>query len=242
MEKMKALLVDDEVLMCSELQSLCEDFPGIEITGVCHDGNTALRMIEALRPDVVFLDVQMPGMGGLQVASSLYMKPGAPLIVFATAYDEYALKAFEVNAVDYLLKPFDERDVERVLRKIKSLLSGRMKPSSYVKKITAERGDRIEVIDNGRIQMIYAKDRLVYIQTLDGEVYNSRLSLQDFENRLDPARFFRCHRNYIVNMDQVKQIANWFNRGYLLILKGDRNVEVPVSRIYTRRLKEYVDL
>lgn len=241
MDKIKALLVDDEVLMCSELQSLCEASPGIEIVGACHDGNAALKMIEALRPDVVFLDVQMPGIGGLQVASRLYMKPGAPLIVFATAYDEYALKAFEVNAVDYLLKPFDEQDVDRVLHKIRSLLVNRSKPA-YAKKMTAERGDRIEVIDNDRIQMIYAKDRLVYIQTLDGGVYNSRLTLQDFENRLDPARFFRCHRNYIVNMDQVKQIANWFNRGYLLILKGDRNVEVPVSRIYTRRLKEYVDL
>lgn len=241
MEKIKALLVDDEILMCSELQSICEAFPGVEVVGICHDGNTALKMIETLRPDVVFLDVQMPGLTGLQVAASLYSRLNEPLIVFATAYDEYALKAFEVNAVDYVLKPFDELDVDRVLHKIKKLVMNRIKPS-YAKKITAEKGDWIEIIDNDRIQMVYAKDRLVFIQTIDGEVYNSRLTLQEFESRLDPARFFRCHRNYIVNMDQVKQIANWFNRGYLLHLKGDKNVEVPVSRIYTRRLKEYIDL
>lgn len=241
MEKIKALLVDDEILMCSELQSICEVFPGVEVVGVCHDGSTALKMVEALKPDVVFLDVQMPGLTGLQVAASLYGRLNAPLVVFATAYDEYALKAFTVNAVDYLLKPFDEHDVERVLHKIRKLLLNRVKPS-YAKKITAEKGDWIEIIDSERIQMIYAKDRLVFIQTVDSEVYNSRLTLQDFEGRLDPARFCRCHRNYIVNMDQVKQIANWFNRGYLLVLKGDKNVEVPVSRVYTRRLKEYVDL
>ena len=139
-----------------------------------------------------------------------------------------------------MLKPFDEADVERVLQKIKKQLAGRLKPV-YSKKFTAEKGDRIEIIDQDRIQMVYAKDRLVFIQTIDGEVYNSRLNLQDFENRLDPAKFFRCHRNFIVNMDQVKQVANWFNRGYLLILKNGKT-EVPVSRAFTRRLKEYIDL
>jgi DNA-binding LytR/AlgR family response regulator len=241
MEKIRALIVDDEILMCNELKSLVEVYQGIEVIGICQDGAKAIKVIDELHPDLVFLDIQMPGRNGLQVAASLYNRPNAPLVVFATAYDDYALKAFEVNAIDYLLKPFDEKDVERVINKVKRRFDARTKVS-YPRRFTVERGDRIEIIDNARIQLIFAKDRLVFIQTVDGEVYNTRLSLQEFENRLDPAKFFRCHRNYIVNMEEVKQLAAWFNRGYLLILKGNKHIEVPVSRIYTRKLKEYVDL
>ena len=239
MEEVKVLLVDDEVLMCQELRSLVTLVPGMRVIDVCHDGNRAVRLIEELRPDLVMLDIQMPGQSGLQVAADIYNKPNAPLIVFATAYDEYALKAFALNAVDYILKPFDETDVERVMQKARRIISERkIKTAPYTKKFAGEMGDRIQIIHSDRIQFVFAKDRQVFIQTVDGEVYNSRLTLQDFESRLDPTRFFRCHRNYIVNIDEVKQIANWFNRGYLLLLKGTKQTEIPVSRIYTRRLKE----
>ncbi|HWR45035.1 LytTR family DNA-binding domain-containing protein [Sporomusa sp.] len=253
----KVIIADDERLMAVELQSLLlETYPDLQIVGVAHDGEAALQLITTYKPDIAFLDIQMPGMTGLEVAKKLIACEEPPAVVFATAYDEYALKAFAVNAMDYILKPYDELDIERVMGKFEKMLArSTVKPKSSgnievskscaVRKFSVEKGDRMEVIDSDKIEIVYAKDRLVYIKTLDGENYRTKLTLQDFESKLPSDRFFRCHRNFVVNVNQIKEIATWFNKGYILILQKTgtgKSTEVPVGRAYAAKLKEYIEL
>lgn len=257
LKDVKIILADDEKLMAEELRSLLlELYPDLCIVGVAHDGEAALQLVKTYKPDIVFLDIQMPGMTGLEVAEKLMACEDSPAIVFATAYDEHALTAFSLNAIDYILKPYDEFDIERVMKKIEKMLTGTrvkakastnrdMSKTTGVRKFSVEKSDRMEIIDSENIELVYAKDRLVYIKTLDGETYRTKLTLQEFEGKLPADRFFRCHRNYIVNVNQIKEIANWFNKGYLLILQKtatEKGLEVPVGRAYAARLKEYIEL
>jgi DNA-binding LytR/AlgR family response regulator len=241
------VIVDDEPIMAEELKAtLLELYPDVHIAGVYHDGETALSMIRRLNPHIVFLDIQMPGMTGMEVANYLAKLEHSPMVVFVTAYDEFAIKAFEVNAVDYILKPLDENDLQRVMAKIQKVLRQTMKvntvPPKTARKFSVEKGDRMEIVDIQNIKLVYAKDRMVYLLTLAGESFRAKLTLQEFAAKLPPDKFFRCHRNYIVNIDQIKQIATWFKKGYLLILKDEKNMEIPVGRAYVSKLKEYIEI
>lgn len=247
MAPLTVMIVDDEPIMAEELKAmLLELFPEIHIVGVCHDGETALNMIRKVNPHIVFLDIQMPGMTGLEAASELAKTENPPMVIFVTAYDEFALKAFQVNAVDYILKPLDEADLARVMAKIQKRLQQTMHsvahPLKAARKFSVEKGDRMEIVDSDNIKLVYAKDRLVYLLTMEGETFRAKLTLQEFEAKLSPQKFFRCHRNYIVNIDEIKQIASWFKKGYLLILKDERNMEIPVGRAYVSKLKEYIEI
>ncbi|CVK18659.1 LytR/AlgR family response regulator transcription factor [Sporomusa sphaeroides] len=257
MKGVKVVIADDEKLMAQELRALLlELYSDLQIVGVVHDGETALQLVKTHKPDIAFLDIQMPGMTGLAVAKRLIAAEEPPAVVFATAYDEYALKAFSVNAMDYILKPYDEADIRRVMEKFEKMLAGTsVKPKESdnkdlskpggIRKFSLEKGDRMEIIDSDKIELIYAKDRLVYIKTLDGEIYRTKLTLQEYEGKLPAECFFRCHRNYIVNVNQIKEIATWFNKGYILILKKNaagKSQEVPVGRAYAARLREYIEL
>lgn len=257
LKDVKILIADDEKLMADELQTLLlETYPDLQIVGMAQDGETALSLVKKHRPDIAFLDIQMPGMTGLEVAKRLIAYEEPPAVVFSTAYDEYALKAFSVNAMDYILKPYDETDIQRVMAKFEKMIAGasvktkafankELQKLSTVRKFSVEKGDRMEIIDSDKIEMVYAKDRLVYIRTRDGEVYRTKLTLQDFESKLPADRFFRCHRNYIVNVNQIKEIATWFNKGYILILQKNaigKSQEVPVGRAYATRLRDYIEL
>ena len=257
LKDVKVIIADDEKLMADELQTLLlEAYPDLLIVGIAHDGEEALRLVKNNKPDIVFVDIQMPGLTGIEVAEKLIAYEDPPAVVFATAYDEYALNAFAVNAIDYILKPYDETDIGRVMGKFEKMLTistvtpkanGLKEQSkmSGIRKFSVEKGDRMEIIDSDKIELVYAKDRLVYLKTLDGEVYRAKFTLQEFESKLPADRFFRCHRNYIVNINQIKEIANWFNKGYLLILQKSvtgKSVEVPVGRAYAARLKEYIEL
>jgi len=247
----RVLIVDDEKLICEELRSLLEPMDEVELVGICYNGNDALAAAKKQKPDVIFLDIEMPGLTGLQVADQLISWKPHPLIVFATAFDQFALDAFKVDAADYLLKPFDEQDIARVMQKVKNLLAERQgthekmspaarKEETLPNKFLLERDGKLEIVDSSSIQMVFAKDRLVFVRTVDGKTCSTHLSLQQFESRLDPNSFFRCHRNYIVNVNQIQQLSHWFNRGYLLVLKGQEKVEIPVSRAYAKKLKEYI--
>lgn len=252
MNSARVIIVDDERSMAEELKMmLLELYPDVEIAGVYYDGETALEMITKLKPEIVFLDIEMPGMNGLQVAEKLMKSDDAPVIIFVTAFDDFALQAFAVNAVDYLLKPLDEQDIQRVMKKCEKFLEQarnspteikRSEKPGILKKFSVEKGDRMEIVDSDNIRLIYAKNRQVFIMTISGETYQARLTLHEFEIRLPPEKFFRCHRNYIVNIDEIKQIATWFKKGYILILKGPKNLEVPVGRVYIHKMKEYIEL
>ena len=244
----RIVIVEDEVATAEDIKQtitgLCSD---VEICGVYHDGETALAMILSAQPDAVLLDIEMPGMGGIEVAQNLQQTGKSPLIVFVTAYTDFAVQAFSVNAIDYILKPVDKRSIARVLGKIKQRMhvsdsldeKEKQNDDTYMRKITVDKGDRMDVIDCEDIRFIYGKNRQICVVTKDETISKVRMTLQEFESRLPP-KFFRCHRNYIVNVDEIKQITTWFKQRYLLILKGKKPVEIPVGRAYVANLRSHV--
>ena len=243
MSFLKAIIADDEVLLCDELKCLLEASGEMCVIGIAHNGKEAMALLEKQETDVLFLDIQMPGMNGMEVSRFLAGRPKSPMIVFVTAFSNFAVDAFKVDAVDYILKPFDEADIDRVLKKLrKRRRSGEIRPTQkFLKKVLAEAGDRLEVIDVSRVQYFQAVERQVFLNTTDGKKYEIKNRLNELEEMLDTTEFFRCHRNFIVNINHISQIANWFHRGYLLIMQNPP-VEIPVGRVYAPRLKQYLPI
>ena len=239
----KVIIVDDEPIMCDELKCLLENSGEVEIVGIGHSGEDAIALMDRLDADVVFLDIQMPVMNGMEAARILSSRARSPLIVFITAFSNFAVEAFQVDAVDYILKPFDESDIERALKKLRTrrLQTPPDHPRSFLKKVLAETGDRLEVIDVKQVQYFQAENRQIFIRTISGKRYEIRNRLNELEEVLNPDDFFRCHRNFIVNVNQIGQLANWFNRGYLLIMNPSQE-EIPVGRVYAARLKIYLPI
>jgi DNA-binding LytR/AlgR family response regulator len=252
MSRIRTVIVDDEPLICNELKCILEAQAWAWVVGVYHDGSRALAFLEEEGADLVFLDIQMPELGGIEVARRLMALPRPPRVVFVTAFAEFALEAFSVQALDYLLKPFDEADLIRVRDRLArstrepgydtDLASLPEVPAtiSWPRTILVESGSSLEVVPVDRIRMIVAREREVFLETLDGRSRATRTRLTEFEAKLDPRCFLRCHRNFIVNLDQVHQLTPWFNHGFLLKLKPLRDgepAEIPVGRMYLPRLK-----
>jgi len=260
---LKAVLVDDEQLARDELGYLLEQVGGVQVLGQAGNGVEALTTIEKLQPDVVFLDGQMPGLTGFEVARRLLDSRAASQIVFVTAYDQHAIEAFEVNAVDYLLKPVDqgrlEVAVDRARRRVASdrpVGPGANLDSADLEKIiqaVAERqsrrdrlaikvGERFLLVQSAEI--IYASladDGITVVTSQHAGTSNYR-TLDELHERLDPTVFWRVHRSHLVNINKIKEIVPWFSRNYILRMKDDKTTEIPVSRTHTRRLREYLKL
>jgi two-component system response regulator LytT len=261
--ELKAVLVDDEQLARDELGYLLEQVGGVQIVGQAGNGLEALTTIEKLQPDLVFLDVQMPGLTGFEVARRLVGSRAASQIVFVTAYDQHAIEAFEVNAVDYLLKPVEqgrlEVAVDRARRRVVSdrpVEAGTNMNSVDLEKIieaVAERqsrrerlaikvGERFLLVQSSEI--IYAslaEDGITVVTSQHHGTSNYR-TLDELHERLDPTVFWRVHRSHLVNINKIKEIVPWFSRNYILRMKDDKTTEIPVSRTHTRRLREYLKL
>lgn len=250
LKPLKTIIADDEYLICDTLAEIL-DALGLDVVEVCHDGLAVLEAIHEFSPDIVFLDIRMPGLSGIEVAERLAAEENPPLVVFISAYDDYGLKAYEVHAIDYILKPFVKEDIAGVIRKLERLFTKTVQltqPAAekrsaavvYPFQFCAYRGNRTELIQAEEILYVHAENRGVFVTTLSGTVYSLRSRLSEVEEKLDPQYFFRCHRNYLVNMRQAKELAPGFNRGYLLILKGNGKIEVPVSRSRISQLARYV--
>lgn len=245
--KATLLIVEDEQAVARELQSmLIELDPELTVLGICDDGESALVRIMTDKPDILFLDIELPGINGLEVANTVAKMEDGPVIVFLTAYDEFALKAFDVNAVDYILKPIDKRKLCRILDRSHRVLSCMPKTEilqddDTIRRMAVDKGDTMEVIDCRKIRVICGEKRYIHIVMLNGDVHEVRTTLRDMEARLPKDLFFRCHRSYIVNVNEIKQIKTWFKRKYILVLKGDKKLEIPVGRVYVDTLKSYVE-
>ena len=222
---MKALIVDDERLARSELQRLLKSFPEIEVAGEARNAEEAFALSERLKPDLLFLDVRMPGGDGFELLERLET---VPLVIFTTAYDQYALKAFEVSALDYLVKPIAPERLSAAIEKLKS----KAMPSSAA---TLSGDDQIFVRDGEQCWFV----KIEHIELLESEGNYTRLSfganrplllrsLNYLQTRLDPAMFFRANRKQIINLKFIESIAPWPNGGYLVKLR--RGVEVEMSR------------
>ena len=263
MSSLTAVLVDDELLARDELRYLLGQLGGVDVIGQAGDGVEALTTIDRLQPDVVFLDVQMPGLTGFEVARRLLGSRAAPQIIFVTAYDQHAIEAFEVNAVDYLLKPVDhgrlEVAVDRARRRIateRPVAPGANVSSADLEKIiqaVAERQsrrERLAIKVGERFLLVQAED-IIFASLADESITvvtrqhtgtSNYRTLDDLHARLDPTVFWRVHRSHLVNINKIKEIVPWFSRNYILRMKDEGATEIPVSRTHTRRLREYLKL
>jgi two-component system LytT family response regulator len=238
--RFKTILVDDEPLALNRLRRLLEPHRAvIEIVAEAADGDQALGLIDELRPDLVFLDIQMPGLSGFEVLSRL---SHLPLVIFSTAYDQYALQAFETNSIDYLLKPVDPerlaraidkltrvtRDGEERLRtQLRSLMSGLQ--GRATQRIQVRVGDRIRFVDICDVVFFQAKGKYVELHTVDAS-YLINQPLKVLEQELPSGDFVRVHRSAIVNMSHVDEVTRSFKGAYVVRMKDHRRSELPVSR------------
>lgn len=238
----RVLLVDDEEPAQMELSYIISHHPGFAVVGTAGTGQEALRLAEELKPELVFVDIQLYDMNGLELAERLSGRNKDTVIVFATAYDDYAVKAFELDAFDYVVKPFDERRIIRTLEKARSaLLTRQNRDAGKTAREPLERlcvlaRDRWTVIDCRDIVSITTEGRKCLVK-MDRESFHVPLTLQEIHSKLGDRSFVRVHRAYIINLAHVKEIIPWFNGSFNLVMNDSQKSEVPVSRHYARELK-----
>jgi two-component system LytT family response regulator len=244
---MRALIIDDERLARQELKSLLSQYHEVEIVGECNNAESAIQKIAELRPDLIFLDIQMPGKNGFELLQDLAV---VPAVVFVTAYDEYALKAFEVNALDYLLKPVQAARLEETIKKIVKRESAETKalsPSTDIAVGVLHEKDQVFVKDGEKCWFVRLED----IRLFESEGNYVRIcfqtnrplilrSLNYLDERLDTRVFFRASRKHIINLRWIESVENWFNGGLMVKLKGGDTVEI--SRRQASRLKDMMSL
>ena len=254
---LSAVIVDDEQLARDELAYLLKNVEDVEVVAEAHNGLEAVSQIKEHAPDLVFLDVQMPGLDGFGVIKKLIDKRlPLPQIIFSTAFDQYAVKAFEVNAVDYLLKPFDKKRVVQAVQKARerrqsSAPDGKLdtlvkmleaqKPQATSKILIKSTG-RLFLVDQKDICFASIEDGVITVVTATAEGQSNCRTLEELLAALDPNLFWRAHRSYLVNINRIKEVVPWFKSSYQLRM-GDKNqTEVPVSRAQTKRLRELFGL
>ena len=278
-----ALIIDDEQLAREELKYLLDSVEDVEVVGQGANGIEAVALIEELHPDLVFLDVQMPGLDGFAVIRKLMenaqlknngenagKETGAlPQIVFATAYDQYAVRAFDVNAVDYLLKPFDrsrvveavdrartrisggsasgaqndspiESQLEALLRLLKRPQGADRTPQPA--KLIVQAQNRLLLVSQAEICFAAIDEGVIRIVTRNFEGQSKCRTLEELLEQLDPAHFWRAHRGFVVNIDHIREVVPWFKSSYQLRMNDKAQTEIPVSRTQTKRLRELFNL
>lgn len=268
---MKALIVEDEILASEELSYLIQEHSRIEILDCLEDGLDVLKFLQEQEVDVIFLDINIPSLDGMMLAHHIGMFARKPYIVFTTAYKEHAAEAFELEAFDYILKPYDEKRIAAMLHKLEATFKRDQELSDGVqvsgreqqnvqgnqgtqghavdndpgyeqdnqtgKRINLLRNENIIVTDSADIYYAEAQEKVTKVYTKNGE-FTMPVSISDFHSRLPQDAFFRCHRSYLVNLSQIREIVPWFNNTYLLRLR-DLEAEVPVSR---GKVKEFRQL
>ena len=256
---LSAVIVDDEQLARDELAFLLKDVGDVDVVAQGKNGVEAVNLIREHNPDLVFLDVQMPGLDGFGVIKKLLdRKVPLPKIVFATAFDQYAVKAFEVNAVDYLLKPFDKKRVAQSVQRARNKTAGssstdkidtlvRMLESQrpQAAKILLKAAGRLFLVNQKEICFASIEDGIITVVTsgpngMEGQS-NCR-TLEELLDSLDPHLFWRAHRSYLVNINRIKEVVPWFKSSYQLRMDDKKQNGIPVSRAQTKRLRELFGL
>jgi DNA-binding LytR/AlgR family response regulator len=265
-QSLRVLVVDDEQLAREELCYQLQHIGEVEVVGQAGNGLEALTAVEQHEPHIVFLDIQMPGLTGFEVARRLLSYgPETPAMVFVTAFDQHAIEAFEVNAVDYLLKPVEptrlEQAVDRARRRIEAgkpvagaplndQLEQIVKMMAGRAGIDRERREQVAIKVGERFMLVQAEE-IIFASLADesitivtGQVAGTSnyRTLDDLQARLDPEVFWRVHRSHLVNINKIKEIVPWFSRNYILRMKDAKGTEIPVSRAQTKRLREYLKL
>lgn len=244
---MKTLLIDDERLARAELRRLLENFPNVTIIGEAANADEALPMIEDLQPDLLFLDIQMPGKNGFELLQSLEGK--APEVIFTTAYDDYAIKAFEFNALDYLLKPVELHRLTEALNRVEedrrpaddaaTAAKETPRPLSETDQVFVKDGERCWFVKLEKVRLFESMGNYVRLYFDDQKPLVLK-SLNALEDRLEPATFFRANRKHIINLHWIEKIEPWFSGGLLVTLRGGDKIEI--SRRQAIRFKDLLSL
>jgi two-component system LytT family response regulator/two-component system response regulator LytT len=249
----KAVIVDDEAPARDELRFLLASYADMEIVGEGDSGTAALELVTALCPQVIFLDIQMRGLNGFETAKELRMLAPRTLIVFTTAYDEYAVKAFEINAVDYLLKPFDQTRLSQTIGRIRKLtgegawqraaekVDELLQTKPKVKKLPVMAGGRIILIDFQDIVLARAAGDYVTVFTHQTS-YSYAGTLTQLEERLKPGPFLRIHKSHLANLDKISEVIPWFKGTYWLKMSDLEQSQIPVGKVHIKELKDTLGL
>jgi two-component system, LytTR family, response regulator LytT len=276
-----ALIIDDEQLARDELKFLLDSIGGVDVVAQGANGIEAVSLVEEHHPDLVFMDVQMPGLDGFAALEQMVARrrklgvdeeaDPLPQIVFATAYDQYAVRAFDVNAVDYLLKPFDRDRVLAAVERVRARLANDSRssgmPASTAEpldsqldallrllkspqavraaqpaKIVVQAQSRLLLIDQAEVCFAAIDDGVIRIVARTFEGQSKCRTLEELMEQLDPAHFWRAHRGYVVNIDHIREVVPWFKSSYQLRMNDKQQTEIPVSRAQTKRLKELFNL
>lgn len=244
--RIRTIVVDDEELARKVLLEFIGKHPEIQIVAECANGFEAVKAVTELKPDLIFLDIQMPKLDGFEVLELIGTDRA---VVFATAYDEYALRAFEIHAVDYLLKPFPAERFEAALQRVKQRLGGALPPpadlansarppAQYLERIAVRDGSRVHVIPVAKLEFAEAQDDYVALCS-DGKKHLKQQTISSLESALDPERFLRIHRSYIVNLERVTKIEPYGKDTHVVILGS--GAQLPVSRTGYARLRTFLD-
>jgi two-component system LytT family response regulator len=251
MNKLRALIVDDEPLARERLRSLLRDEPAVEVVGECGNGPDAIATVRRAPPDVVFLDMEMPGCDGLQVIAEI-PKENRPAIVFVTAYEGFALEAFEVQAIDYLLKPFDRERFQKALRRVEEHIAARRAgiagapspvppaeppPMKMPGRLTVKADGRVVFLKPDDIVWVEAADNYVILHLTDGRLM-VRETLGSLEERLGAAKFARVNRSALVHLDQIRELQPTFHGDYIVLLRD--GTKVPLSRSLRGQFGKFV--
>lgn len=251
------VIVDDEQLASEELQYLLKDFPDVEVAATGSNGFEAFDLIEKLEPDLVFMDVQMPGMDGLSVIRKLREKDiPLPYFILATAFDQYAIEAFTLEAMDYLLKPIEKDRLAVTIDRARRAIGEKAKtqlaeasPQSVAPRAVLQRtkllvksGNRNFIVDANDVIYATIDDGLITIVAAGVEGQSNYRTIEELQSNLDPETFWRVHRSFLVNINRIKEVIPWFKSSYQLRMDDKRQTEIPVSRVQTKRLRALLKL
>ena len=256
MDKIICVIVEDEIPAAEELKYMISQNENFSVEEMAFNGETGFEIIKKTRPEVVFLDINMPLQNGIELAKKISEFDASINIVFVTAYDEHAVQAFELNALDYMLKPIEDKRLQKTLERIMSrrniknkqedelpkmiseIISKLDKKERVCKKIPCELNGKILLIDIDDVHFCYIEGEKTYLKTKK-ECFLTGYTLNQIEKKTN---FFRAHRSYIVNLDNTKELFSWFNGTYKLVMNDLENSEVPISRNNVKKLKELLGI
>jgi len=244
----KAIIIEDEKPAMDRLTSLVKKIDTIELIDSCHTGKEAVALIDGKKPDLIFLDIHLTDISGLDL---LHLITHKPLTIFTTAYNQYAIQAFELQAVDYLLKPFSLERLQEAVRRageklerpgpidldLNRLLSRWAPHQDYLKRIPSKIGDKIYILGDDQIVYFDTEDKLIFAHLEDSK-FIVNYKMEELQARLDPDKFFRIHRSTIVNLNYVKTIETWFAGGYMMTVRDKNKTELTISRSAGKALRQ----
>ena len=249
---LSVLLVDDEALALSELSYLLKDFPDLEVIGTASNGLEAVELIETLEPDVVFMDVQMPGLDGLGVIRRLTEKKiPLPHFVLATAFDQYAVEAFQLEALDYLLKPIERERLEQTVERARKVVEGHQRAAEAPppppvaparNRILVRHLNRNLIVEAQDIIFVTIDEGVITVVTNEVEGLSNYRTIEEMQADLDPELFWRVHRSYLVNVKRIREVVPWFKSSFQVKMDDKKQTLIPVSRVQTKKLRTLLKL